>query len=133
MSRKIVIASFAIFAGAAFMLTAHERPFFAGGMMDGGMMGGGMMGGGMRGGGMMGQTPESNGSQALPDQQSKQAQLFKRYCSQCHALPSPRAHTAQDWPSVVARMKHAMMTQGKAPPDNEQLEEIVEYLQRHAK
>jgi len=92
-----------------------------------------MLGGGMMGGGMMGQTAENNGSQPLPDQQSKQAQLYKHYCSQCHALPSPRAHTAQEWPSVVARMKQTMTTQGKMPPDNEQLEEILGYLQRYAK
>ena len=95
-------------------------------------MGGGMMGGGM-GGGMMGQTPEKNGNQPLPDQQSKQEKLYQHYCSQCHALPSPRVHTAQEWPSVVARMKQTMATQGKELPDNEQLEEILGYLQRYAK
>jgi len=95
--------------------------------------GGHMMSGGMMSSGMMGQTPENNGGQPLPDQKSQQAQLFQHYCSQCHALPSPRAHTAQEWPSVVARMKKTMATQGKALPDNEQLEEILGYLQRYAK
>ena len=132
MSRKIVIAAFLVLAGAAFLLMAHDRSASAGHMMGGGMMSGGMMGGGM-GGGMMGQTPENNGNQPLPDQQSKQAQLYQQYCSQCHALLSPRAHTAQEWPSVVARMKQTMATQGKELPDNEQLEEILGYLQRYAK
>ena len=137
MSRQIVIAAFVVLAGAAFLLLAHDRSASAGdmmvgGMMSGDMMGGGMMGGGM-GGGMMGQTPEKNGNQPLPDQQSKQAQLYQQYCSQCHALPSPRVHTAQEWPSVVARMKQTMATQGKELPDNEQLEEILGYLQRYAK
>ena len=132
MSRKIVIAAFVVLAGAAFLLMAHDRSASAGHMMGGGMMSGGMMGGGM-GGGMMGQTPENNGNQPLPDQQSKQAQLYQQYCSQCHALPSPRVHTAQEWPSVVARMKQTMATQGKELPDNEQLEEILGYLQRYAK
>jgi len=132
MSRKIVIAAFLVLAGAAFLLMAHDRSASAGHMMGGGMMSGGMMGGGM-GGGMMGQTPENNGNQPLPDQQSKEAQLYEHYCSQCHTLPSPRAHTAQEWPSVVARMKQTMATQGKELPDNEQLEEILGYLQRYAK
>ena len=106
MSRQIVIAAFVVLAGAAFLLLAHDRSASAGdmmvgGMMSGDMMGGGMMGGGM-GGGMMGQTPENNSNQRLPNQESKQAQLYQHYCSQCHTLPSPSAHTAQEWPSVVA-------------------------------
>ena len=128
MSQRIVIAIFLVLAGAAFLLMEHERMASAGHMMGGGMMSGGMMGGGM-----MGQTPENNSSQPLPDEQSKEAELYQRYCSQCHAPPSPRAHTAQEWPSVVARMKQTMATQGKATPDNEQLGEIIGYLQRYAK
>jgi cytochrome c1 len=128
MSRKIVLSVLPVLAGAAFLLMAHDRSASAGHMMGGGMMSGGMMGGGM-----MGQTPENNGSQLLPDQQSKGAKLYRHYCSQCHALPSPRAHTAKEWPSVVARMKQTMVTQGKTPPDNEQLEEILGYLQQYAK
>ena len=128
MSQRIVIAIFLVLAGVAFLLMEHERMASAGHMMDGGMMSGGMMGGGM-----MGQTPENNSNQPLPDRQSKEAQLFKHYCSQCHALPSTRSHTAQEWPLVVARMKQTMTTQGKATPDNEQLGEIIGYLQRYAK
>jgi hypothetical protein len=138
MPQKIVIAAFLMLASAAFLLMAHERTASAGsmmggGMMSGGMMGGHMMGGHMMGGGMMGQTPENNGNQPLPDQESKQAKLYKHYCSQCHALLSPHAHTAQEWSSVVARMKQTMIKQGKTLPDNEQLEEILGYLQRYAK
>jgi len=133
MPKKIVIAAFLVFVGTAFLLMAHERTASAGSIMGGGMMSGGMMDGHMMGGGMMGQTPENNGNQPLPDQESKQAKLYKHYCSQCHALPSPRAHTAQEWSSVVARMKQTMIKQGKALPDNEQFEEILGYLQRYAK
>jgi len=109
------------------LLMEHERTASSGHMMVGVMMGGGM------GGGMMGRTPANNCSQALPDQQSKQAQLYQHYCSQCHALPSPRAHTAQEWPSMVAWMKQTLAIQAKALPDNEQLEEILGCLQRYAK
>ena len=123
MSQKVVIAVLLVLAGAAFLTMAHDQSASAGHMMGGGMMGGGMMG----------QTPQGNSSQTLPDQQSKEAQLFQQHCSQCHALPSPLAHTAQEWPSVVARMKKTIATQGKALPDNEQLEEIIGYLQRYSK
>lgn len=33
---------------------------------------------------------------------------FAIACSQCHALPDPRRHTAREWPSVVARMQRHM-------------------------
>ena len=128
MSQKLVIAGFLVMAGAVFLSMEHDRTASAGHMMGGGMMGGGMMGGGMTG-----QMPANSDNQSLPDQQSKEAQVYKHYCSQCHALPSPRAHTAQEWPLVVARMKQTMATQGKALPDNEQLEEILGYLQHYAK
>lgn len=40
----------------------------------------------------------------LPDPSSREAQLVVTYCSQCHALPTPMAHSATDWPSVARRM-----------------------------
>jgi len=40
----------------------------------------------------------------LPDPNSRGAQLLNSYCAQCHALPTPLAHSATDWPGVVRRM-----------------------------
>lgn len=40
----------------------------------------------------------------LPEPGSQGAQLLGRYCAQCHALPTPMAHSATDWPSVARRM-----------------------------
>jgi len=40
----------------------------------------------------------------LPDPASRDAQLVITYCGQCHALPTPMAHSATDWPSVARRM-----------------------------
>jgi cytochrome c5 len=40
----------------------------------------------------------------LPDPQSRGAGLVVRYCGQCHALPTPTAHSATDWPGVARRM-----------------------------
>jgi cytochrome c5 len=41
---------------------------------------------------------------ALPDPASPGAQALLRYCTACHALPSPAIHSATDWPAVVRRM-----------------------------
>jgi hypothetical protein len=40
----------------------------------------------------------------LPEPMSRDAQLLVTYCSQCHPLPTPTAHSATDWPSVARRM-----------------------------
>ena len=82
--------------------------------------------------GMMGHMHAGNGSHTLPGQQSKEAQLFRHFCGGCHAPPVPSVHTARDWPEVVARMHQLMATQGKPLPDQAQLGEIMDYLQRHA-
>jgi cytochrome c5 len=40
----------------------------------------------------------------LPDPGARGAQLVATYCAQCHALPTPTAHSATDWPRVTRRM-----------------------------
>jgi mono/diheme cytochrome c family protein len=40
----------------------------------------------------------------LPEPNARGAQLLATYCSQCHALPTPTAHSATDWPGVTRRM-----------------------------
>lgn len=40
----------------------------------------------------------------LPDTASPGAKVLTTYCAQCHALPTPGAHSATDWPGVVRRM-----------------------------
>ncbi len=87
---------------------------------------------------MMGaQLPPGINPENLPDPQSTGAQLLAQYCTQCHELPGPGMHTADEWPSVDDRMNRrmrmmsGMMHDIKAPADNE-LRTIVAYLQRHA-
>lgn len=111
-----------VLAGFALVLVACDQ----------GGSDGHMMSGDMRGGDMMRQMPVGNSHQPGPEQQSHAAQAYQRYCSQCHALPAMTAHTAREWPEVVARMREHMMSQNKALPDNEQLGQIIDYLQRHA-
>ena len=66
---------------------------------------------------MMGQTFSGDDTKALPESQSEEAQLFQRYCGQCHAPPAPTAHTAEEWLQVVSRMKEHMISQARAVPD----------------
>lgn len=40
----------------------------------------------------------------LPDPEAPAAQQVARYCTACHALPSPQGHSATDWPGVIRRM-----------------------------
>jgi cytochrome c5 len=46
--------------------------------------------------------------QDLPKPQSQGAGLLQVYCSQCHALPGPGRHTADEWQVVLDRMNLLM-------------------------
>jgi len=66
--------------------------------------------------------------------------IYSIACTQCHALPDPRRHTAREWPLVVERMKsHMEWANTVVGPDelktNPALNtgEIVRFLQRHAR
>jgi len=114
------------------------------------MMGWGMHGPGMRA--MMqemmsGRLPPSITPENLPDSESPGAKLLARYCTQCHNLPAPAMHTAEEWPAVESRMFNRMaMMSGRGgmggmmrrrmmsiqgPTGGEQ-ETILDYLQGHA-
>lgn len=57
---------------------------------------------------------------------------FQKTCETCHALPSPKQHTAAEWPAVVARMTYDMRWMGVRPPSEYQLKEVLRYLEQHA-
>lgn len=40
----------------------------------------------------------------LPAPESQGAQYVIKFCSRCHAIPSPAMHSATDWPGVARRM-----------------------------
>lgn len=67
------------------------------------------------------------------DLSAPNGKLFEAICSQCHVLPDPRQHTANEWPGVVGRMTQNMKTMGKPLPDQTTLETVIEFLQIHAK
>jgi hypothetical protein len=53
---------------------------------------------------MAGILPPGIKPQDLPEPESRGAKLLSTYCSQCHNLPSPRMHAAEDWRRVTRRM-----------------------------
>ena len=103
------------------------------------------MGGGMQGmmqGGDLKTLPPGLPAELLPAPQSSGAKLLQRYCAQCHPLPGPGRHTAEEWPAVLKRMVMNMehmsggmmsMMVGKidAPSPAEQ-RTLRSYLQRYA-
>ena len=106
-----------------------------------------MMGGAMMQEMMSGRLPPGITPENLPDSDSPGAKLLARYCTQCHNLPAPAMHTAEEWPAVEARMFNRMtmmsgmggmggmmrrrMMPVRAPAGGEQ-EAILDYLQGHA-
>ena len=57
-------------------------------------------------------------------------EAFQLVCSRCHALPDPRNHSAQDWPTVFARMETNMARMKVPPLQGTQTTDILLYLQR---
>lgn len=97
-------------------------------MWEGPMMGPGMMHGGMPG------RPAPSAVR-LPDADSPGAKLIGTYCTQCHAAPRPTLHTAEEWTRVTERM-HARMNggwKGVKTPTQQEIENIVAYMQKHAR
>jgi len=114
-------------------------------MMGDCMTGHGPEPGGMKGRGhgpMGGCVPSGVEPATLPEPDSPGAKMFSRYCAQCHHLPSPATHSAEEWPAVAARMIDRMeqshiMRRGMGRsliqmPTAEERRAILVYLQRHA-
>lgn len=68
------------------------------------------------------------------------AALLQRYCTQCHYLPGPGRHTAEEWPAVLERMDilmgvsrfyRGLLGPVDSPGEGER-KLIRDYLQRHA-
>lgn len=63
---------------------------------------------------------------------STEEKLFRETCAQCHALPDPTQHSAEEWPSVVARMQQNLEFMGREPMSAEEIRLITDYLQDQA-
>ena len=75
-----------------------------------------------------------------PEVNAPSGEAFRLACKQCHVLPDPRRHTAQEWPAVVARMRRNMEwmnrvvgTQPVAGEPQLRIEEINAFLQKYAR
>jgi cytochrome c2 len=75
-----------------------------------------------------------------PEVNRASGEAFRLACNQCHVLPDPRRHTAEEWPGVVARMQENMQRMnrvvGSQPiPGEPQLreEEIITFLKKYAR
>ena len=151
------IALIAIGMAGIFITSWFGRTHVSGGEMSSrsGMMQ--MMGGGMMDQDRMkemmqemmsGRLPPGLPPEDLPEPDSPGAKLLNRYCTQCHNLPSPLMHTAEEWPEVEGRMigrmemmsgmkgmMQGMMGRGmmdmQAPAAEEQ-KALLAYLQRNA-
>jgi cytochrome c5 len=113
-------------------------PSAAGMMMDGCMMDRGHMNHMMQRM-MPGMLPPGIKQENLPDQDSRGAKLLTHYCDQCHNLPSPGMHTAEEWPSVAGRMFARMsMMSGMGGmmtienPSGGEKQTILSYLKTHS-
>lgn len=134
--RKVLIAAALVGVGAGAIGIADAQ--YGGYGMGGGMggYGGGMMGGSGRGmmGGYGPGSPngyQGNRQQAYPDLDTPAGRLFAQTCSQCHALPDPRQHTAAQWPSVVARMELHMKQSNMPLPGEPEIKDIDAFLEQH--
>ena len=95
----------------------------------------------MRGMGWMwgGPMPGEQAATPLPDPDSRGAKLVSRYCTQCHAEPSPRLHTASEWEAVTSRMETNMRNvrrgnwSGVEIPSSSEMKSILEYMQKFAR
>ena len=67
-----------------------------------------------------------------PDLDTPAGIAFLQTCSRCHSTPDPKQHTKVEWPSVIKRMTHNMKLMGKNVPDQNKIEMVTEYIQRHA-
>lgn len=80
--------------------------------------------------------PEGLRAESLPDPAAAGARVLAAYCIQCHALPSPAMHAAQDWPSVARRMwvRIDMMhgDLGVRTPTAADRIQLLDYLLAHA-
>jgi len=84
------------------------------------------------------QTPLD--TRRYPEVNRPSGEAFRLACNQCHVLPDPKRHTADEWPKVVARMQENMewmnRVVGSQPVPGEpqlRIEEINAFLRKYAR
>lgn len=59
-------------------------------------------------------------------------EAFIENCQVCHALPSPRAHTASGWERLIGEMQAIMVVSDVEPLTNAEVDQISAYLRARA-
>lgn len=57
---------------------------------------------------------------------------FVQACSQCHGIPDPAQHAAEEWDDVFDRMLTKMERHGMALPEEKDQKEILTFLKANA-
>ncbi len=70
---------------------------------------------------------------SYPEMDSPSFTTYAAQCSLCHAPPRPSAHTAGEWPAVIARMQGHRIESRIPPIQASDMLVIRDYLRRHAK
>jgi len=70
---------------------------------------------------------------ALPESETPGGQSFTQSCSRCHALPDPKAHSYQEWETIVNRMDTNSKNMGFGPMPPEQITAILGYLKKQSR
>lgn len=60
-------------------------------------------------------------------------EMTRQFCSACHATPNAQAHSAMEWPAVVARMLGKIRRSSQPSPNPQQVGIIIDYLQAHGR
>jgi len=78
--------------------------------------------------------PGNSPKQAVdyPEMDSQAFQNYRTQCSVCHVPPRTTAHTASEWPSVIARMQQHRVQRRIAPMKAGDMMAVRDYLVRHA-
>ncbi len=71
-------------------------------------------------------------TQTIPEPESPSARLYSEKCTQCHGLPAPQRHTAEQWDHLLVMMESFMDQQNLAFPKDEK-ELIRDYLHKNAR
>jgi len=67
-----------------------------------------------------------------PEMDSPAFQHYRAQCSECHVPPRTTAHTAAEWPSVIARMQQHRVERRIAPMTAADMAAVRAYLVRNA-
>jgi len=67
-----------------------------------------------------------------PEMDSQAFQNYRAQCSECHVPPRTTAHTAAEWPSVIARMQQHRVQRRIPPMAVSEMLAVKDYLVRNA-